>query len=244
MNIHIKVSNWHNVVRYSLGAIAIATVALTLSGLTYTTVQQSKSLKDLKTQISQTFFADIKEPTETPITALVANSARIANILAYRLRQEPRLSLHSEFIRQLHEAVIDDNTRRAAFEQLRDAGATRSELIAIDSNTYLFRDKWAVTIVTGSYFYDRPFSKVLFFNEAFTVPPCAEGFEPYIAQISTNPSVTIEIIKDMTYSQYGHRAIAKSSDGKAILNNLTDRILLDAGCSPLISNDESNASSE
>ncbi|EGR3168449.1 hypothetical protein DLH85_20400 [Vibrio parahaemolyticus] len=171
--------------------------------------------------------------SEPDITTLLAANPRVSNILSYRLRHDPQLSNHTTFIQELHKAVLEDNTRKLAFEQLKEAGATRSELLNIDSDTYLFRDKWVVTIKPGSYFYERPFSKVLFFNEAFTFPPCTEGYEPYVAQLSTNAEASINIVKDTTYSLYGHRAIAKDRSGKIILDNLTDRIMIDAGCAPV-----------
>ncbi|HAV1520178.1 TPA: hypothetical protein JG825_003497 [Vibrio parahaemolyticus] len=185
------------------------------------------------------------QPTMAPekeidVTTILASNPRVSNILAYRLRRDPQLSNHTDFIKKLHSAVLDDNTRKVAFEQLKDAGATRSELLSIDSDTYLFRDKWVVTITPGSYFYERPFSDVLFFNEAFTFPPCTEGFEPYVAQLSTNAEVSVDIIQDSTYALYGHRAIAKDKNGDVILDNLTDRIMIDAGCTPMESEEDAD----
>lgn len=223
--------------------LSIALIGLTLT-ITIIHLVGFLVLNKQNAQLYQSLVSSIKmeaaskqntnlESPASDITTLLASNPRVSNILSYKLRLDPQLSNHSAFIQDLHKAVLDDNTRKLAFEQLKEAGATRSELLNIDSDTYLFRDKWAVTIKPGSYFYERPFSKVLFFNEAFTFPPCSTGYEPYVAQLSTNAEATIEIIQDTTYSIYGHRAIAKNKNGQIILDNLKDRIMIDAGCTPI-----------
>jgi hypothetical protein len=221
-----------NLLMIFITAVAVsATLMITLNLHNLMTMMSSSTSEAIKVQETK-LERDQDDEREPTIANLIASTPRLSNILSYRLKQEPLIEKHSSFIRELAREIVDDNTLAVAFEQLRNVGSNRSELLSIDSETFLFRNRWVMTIPPGSYFYQRPFSKVLMINEAFSIQPCSEGYEPYVAHISTNPELEINIIRDTNFDIYGHRAIAKNAQGTNVIDNLADRIIIDAGCSP------------
>ncbi|HAS8195753.1 TPA: hypothetical protein I7682_17885 [Vibrio vulnificus] len=172
-----------------------------------------------------------KERRSDALIEPIALDKRVANVLSYQLDQNPALSNNQEFISKLSSAVLEDTIRELAFNNLREFGSTRTELIALGDSEYLFRDKWTITIKPGSHFYAKPITTSLFINEGFPAPACdaSKGFEPYIAYISTNPELTIRIAQDHNIPTL-LRVTALDKTNRQVFNNVEDRVLIDAGC--------------
>ncbi|EML0292523.1 hypothetical protein ACE25E_002722 [Vibrio cholerae] len=174
-----------------------------------------------------------KSGSETQETLeIIAKNKRIASIISYSLSESQSLSSHYQFVKKLESELRSDIIADMAYDNLKEAGSTTTQMAQLDETRFLFRGRWPLTIKPGSYFFDKPVKRVLFINESFKAPICdtSKGYEPFVIYQSTNQNHSVELIYETKGQTLEFRAIAKDKDGTPILFNSEDRILIDAGC--------------
>lgn len=215
---------------FAISALTLAAVVVTVF-LEISSQQEASSNQNRLLASVRVLYPEQK-PIAQHAMEIIAKNKRIASIVSYTASSAQPLANHYEFVSKLEKELRNDIITDMAFENLKEAGSTITQMTQIDETTFMFRDRWPLVIKPGSHFYDHPVKKVLFINESFTAPVCArgKGYEPYVIYQSTNPDYQVNVLTDTQGQTLQYRVTAKDKNGTPVLFDVNDRILVDAGC--------------
>ncbi len=230
--------------KFNLSTAALFVSTLTLGVCSLSLMHQNlihskveRKLSSLHSSVSEVLkAANASKPTNLEE---IATNRRAADIVSYRLRFNPSITVLQPYIAALNTEIRRDLIEDLAYSNLAEAGSNNIELVSIGDNQAVMRERWKLRIEPGSHFDRNPAARLMFVNESFPSPLCdaQNGFEPYVAFLSTNPTLTIKVEPDMITNTPRYRIEAFDASGKQVINNTTDRVLIDAGCIQSSSND-------
>lgn len=223
-----------------LGILSVIMSTLSLVVSIKGNQQLSLELTQRANKLSRLVIENSDSESISEIEELAVNR-RVANIISYSGLGNFSIEQRAPYIKSLAEQIRQDTIDKLAYENLRSYGVMNPDLIQTADDTYTFRDKWNLTIKPGSHFYSNPIASVMFINESFPMPKCVgdKGFEPYVAFMATDTSMDIKISTEYQTNQPSYRITAFDKNGTQILNNIQDRVIIDAGCWSKTSNDDS-----
>lgn len=216
---------------YTILAVSVISAGASVSAVTISWMNtenaNAQAIKNNKD--NSAIFESVKDDA-TEMEELATNK-RVANILSYTGNQSFNLQTRKFYIQSLASEIRRDTIDKLAYENLKEYGILNPDLRQTGNDTYTFRDRWTLNITAGSHFYNHPITSVMFINESFPRPNCQadKGFEPYVAFMSTNPSLDIKIITDYNTRTPSYRVTALNKN-IPVMDNVSDRVIIDAGC--------------
>lgn len=223
-------------------AVATATVLVSGSFLYFKLSSKATNLTNSVDALIQHNIKDDKAIKKQTALIELASNNRMASVVAYHIKEGVTLEelTNTNYLVELSETLktdfILDNVygRLAAFN-------TNIEYTPYSSTERLIRSQWKARIETGSHFDLHPQARLILSSESIDIPACKDEYQPYVAYVvatpidSSLPAPTVEI-KEESGLNPQYRFILKQN-GIPVPFDTKHRILVDVGCTPTVSKD-------